>query len=86
MGRDRDLVIVAAGDDSIHPALTEGRDFDLWVIYYGVDTQTAHRFSEGCDRFFERQGLKWDLLRSLVGLHLDGSQSVFSDHRYIIGD
>lgn len=80
---NRDSVIVAAGDDSLHLAFTEGRDFDLWVMYYGVDTQTARRFAEGCDRFFDRQGLKWDLLRSLAGLHLDGSKSVFSGYRYI---
>lgn len=83
MAGKRDLVIVTAGDDSLHLAFAEGRDFDLWVMYYGDDSQKARRFAKGCDRFFGQQGLKWDLVRSLAGTHLDGSQSIFSGYRYI---
>lgn len=72
MGRNN-LVIVAAGDDSLHLEwFFEERSFDLWVIYFGDDSDTRAKFERSCDRFFEEKGLKYEILRRvLIGLPED---------------
>lgn len=62
----RDLVVVMAGDQSLHPSWSEGRDFDLWVVYYGDSPEVAEAYKAGCDRFWTRKGLKIELIRSVL--------------------
>ena len=62
----RDLVIVMAGDRSLHEALVAERAYDLWVIYYGDSDEAAARYAAGCDRFWRRKGLKIDLCRQVL--------------------
>jgi len=83
MKSNRDLVIVAAGDASLHTALQTGREYDLWVVYYGDDDTKAKEFSCNCDLLFRRQGLKWELVRSFTKHHLNGSGSLFEEYRYV---
>lgn len=55
----RNLIIVRAGDESLHPNWCDddgARDFDLYVSYYG---DTPGRFREGADRYHERKGTRW---------------------------
>ena len=38
---NRDLVIVCAGNQSLHPRFADGGNFDLWIIYCGgLDDRT----------------------------------------------
>jgi hypothetical protein len=61
----RNLVIVTAGDDSLHEAYAVGRDFDLWVCYWGSDDKIARRFALTCDQLFCAKGQKWALVRQI---------------------
>lgn len=75
----RNLVILRAGDCSLHPQWLAGerRTFDLFVSYYG-DQPDLHRAS--CDRYERRKGPKWsciaDLLREQPEL-IDGYDAVW---------
>lgn len=80
----RDLVIVMAGDRSLHTGWCEGRDFDLWVVYYGDSPETAASYQASCDRFWARKGLKIELIRSVLleQVHLE-EKFDFSRYRYV---
>ncbi len=82
---ERDLVVVMAGDASLHEAIADGRDFDLWVIYYGSDEQIARRYAAGCDRFWARKGLKLELVRTVLleELHLKERFGFAERYRYV---
>jgi len=79
----RNLVIVCAGDKSLHQGFADGRNFDLWVVYYGQSDAVFEDYRRTADRIFRLRGLKWALLRSLIDLHLAGEKSVFEAYRYI---
>lgn len=64
--KTRDLVVVMAGDRSLHPRIAEGREFDLWVVYYGDSDKVAETYQAAADRFWRRKGLKIDLIRSVL--------------------
>jgi hypothetical protein len=81
---DRDLVIVCAGDQSLHPHYCEDRRFDLWVLYYGDSDVRFDDYRRDADRAFRRKGLKVELLRTLIDLHLDSGGSAFDGYRYIV--
>lgn len=80
---DRNLVIVCAGDQSLHQRYADSRNFDLWVIYYGQSDAVFEDYQRTADRIFRLRGLKWALLRSLIDLHLAGKNSPFDAYRYI---
>lgn len=62
--RRKNLVIVRAGDSSLHQAwLTGERDFDLAVSYYG---EKAQPFSTPCEYFVAASGSKWEGLYSTL--------------------
>jgi hypothetical protein len=65
-GQKRDLVIVMAGDRSLHEALAPGRAYDLWVVHYGDSEEAAARYAAAADRFWRRKGLKIDLCRQVL--------------------
>lgn len=75
----RNLVILRAGDRSLHPQWIAGerRTFDLFVSYYG-DQPDLHR--DSCDHYERRKGPKWpciaDLLRERPEL-IDGYDAVW---------
>jgi hypothetical protein len=62
----RSLVIVRAGDQSLHPGWTTAlatRDWDLVVSYYGDDPR---RFRSVEERRIDDKGLKWRGLHALL--------------------
>jgi hypothetical protein len=66
MGREY-LVIVAAGDESLHSDWSfEGRSFDLWIIYFGDRDDTRTKYAKSCDELFSEKGLKYDILRKVL--------------------
>jgi hypothetical protein len=55
----RNLLVVRAGDGSVHPGWTRGggeRTFDLLVSYYG---EQPDRFREGADIYHAMRGPRW---------------------------
>ena len=64
--RNRFLVIVRAGDQSLHPAWTSDlstRDWDLVVSYFGDD---PHRYREPGERRIDDKGQKYHGLSALL--------------------
>lgn len=62
----RNLVIVRAGDQSLHPGWTTtpgARDWDLVVSYFGDDPQ---RYRSSTERRVDDKGLKWRGLHALL--------------------
>jgi hypothetical protein len=79
----RNLVIVMAGDASLHEAYAADRDFELWVCYWGSDAGVAARYRETCNRFFALKGQKWALVRDLGRLARDQDLPPFADYDYV---
>lgn len=55
----RNLVLVRAGDDSLHPSwiMAEDRSFDLIVSYFG---DAPGRYASDCEYYATHKGGKWD--------------------------
>lgn len=68
--RARNLVVVRAGDASLHSGwLGAGRrDFDVFVSYYGTAPGTH---SEDADYYEERSGPKWPCIAALLDEHAE---------------
>lgn len=79
----KNLVIVCAGDNSLHTSW--GRDgYELWVIYYGNNPEIGDSYRENADKFFSDKGLKLGLIRKLCLLNYRLTQKFdFSDYDYI---
>lgn len=61
------LVISAVGDASLHGLWLSGNPkFDLWLIYYGDDEQTAEKYATQCSKFFRKRGQKLHMLGQLL--------------------
>jgi hypothetical protein len=75
----KNLVIVRAGDNSLHPEWLRGaaaRDWDLIVNYYG-DNPDAYR-GDGLERI-DSKGPKWPALHDLLA----ENRRFFADYAYI---
>ena len=81
-GDQRDLVIVMAGDNSLHEKIAEDREYDLWIVYYGGSDDVAARYEASCDRLWRLKGLKIELIRSLLLEHLHFGQAFDFAGRY----
>ena len=69
--RRRNLVIVRAGDSSLHPMWLDGaadRSWDLLVSYFGADPEQYRR---GDVIRVDSKGPKWPALRALIESHWD---------------
>lgn len=77
------LVIVMAGDHSLHEEYAADRDFELWVCYWGDDDAVARRFEQGCDRLFRIKGQKWALVRDLGRIAREQGLPAFSSYDYV---
>ena len=63
----KSLVIVAAGDESIHlDFCPSSRNFDLITIFYGKSDKNGRRFRESSDIFYCGSGLKIELAREFL--------------------
>jgi hypothetical protein len=68
-GRRDTLVIVCAGDTSLHDEerwFSPAREFHLCVVYYGNDDAVAARFERESDFFHRQAGPKWQLIRAVL--------------------
>jgi GR25 family glycosyltransferase involved in LPS biosynthesis len=67
-GTRRNLVVVRAGDASLHPGWLRGqaRDFDVFVSYYGA---TPDRHRADADYYESRPGPKWPGIAALLAEH-----------------
>lgn len=80
----KNLVIVMAGDSSLHEKYSFNRDFELWVCYWGDDKSVADRFRQSCDRLFRIKGQKWALVRELGRIGREQQFPAFSSYDYIL--
>lgn len=64
----RNLVVVRAGDDSLHPEWIRDspRDFDLFISYYG---KVEGRYAADGDYYEARPGPKWPCIAALLEQH-----------------
>lgn len=66
----RALVILCAGDTSLHEAnlwhRRDLRDFDLCIVYFGANGQVEARYKTQADFFVNTQGPKWRNVWNLV--------------------
>lgn len=64
----RNLVVLRAGDHSLHPEWIRGgrRDFDLFISYYG---KTPGRHAQDADLYEARPGPKWPCIALLLQAH-----------------
>jgi hypothetical protein len=60
------LVVVMAGDRSLHGEYSAQRDFELWTIYYGDSDETFERYRSFSDRIWRKKGLKIELVRRIL--------------------
>jgi hypothetical protein len=67
-GLRRNLVILRAGDASLHPGWLDApaRDFDLFVSYYG---STPGRHRDTADFYESRKGPKWPGIEAVLRAH-----------------
>jgi hypothetical protein len=77
------LVIVMAGDGSLHEAYASDRDFELWVCHWGADEEVARRFGRSCDRLFRAKGQKWALARAVGRMAREQGLPPFSSYDYV---
>ncbi len=66
--RPRNLVVLRAGDTSLHREWLSGRsrDFDLFISYYG---KTPGRHRDDADHYEARPGAKWPGIAALLREH-----------------
>ncbi|WP_159080169.1 DUF707 domain-containing protein [Nocardia suismassiliense] len=79
-GRRRNLVVLRAGDTSLHEqwlAGPEPRTWDLVVSYFGDD---PHRYRDGDVRRLDRKGPKWPALHHVLTVDL---ADTIEDYDYI---
>lgn len=79
----KNLVIVMAGNESLHEKYAADRDFELWVCFWGDDQDVADRFRQSCDRFFAIKGQKWALVRELGRIAREQQLPEFSSYDYV---
>jgi hypothetical protein len=82
----RNLVIVAAGDKSLHLEYARTyREFDLWVIYYGSDSEVQKMYAASAERLIAAKGMKLELIRKVFveGVLFDRSHDL-SRYQYIM--
>jgi hypothetical protein len=65
MSHRRNLVIVRAGDNSVHPGwlADPNRNFDIFVSYFG---NQPGRYADSADYHEDRKGMKWPVLGELL--------------------
>jgi predicted O-methyltransferase YrrM len=67
----RNLVVVRAGDESLHPKWlnqADSRNFDIFVSYFG---KIPGRFEEEAEYYESVKGLKWPILEVLLSQNSD---------------
>jgi hypothetical protein len=72
--KKRNLVILRAGDGSLHPqweVFEKQREFDFWVDYYG---NVHGKYQDTCDRYRQSGGTKYPQLYSFIRKNFDTVQ------------
>jgi hypothetical protein len=63
----RNLVIVAAGNHSLHEEYAVGyREFDLWILHYADDEAARERYAQTAELVIPAKGLKIELMRKIL--------------------
>lgn len=83
--KNKNLVIVCAGDHSLHINWqTKPRDYDLMVIYYGDNEEKACFYQDNSEYFYRNKGYKIELARKILFEQLFLQQNFnFQQYDYI---
>jgi hypothetical protein len=83
--KNKNLVIVCAGDYSLHINWqTKPRDYDLMVIYYGDNEEKVSFYQANCEYFYRSKGYKIQLARKILFEQLFLKQNFnFQQYDYI---
>jgi hypothetical protein len=80
----KNLVIVMAGNNSLHEEYSVDRDFDLWTIYYGNSDELFKCYRSFSDRIWRKNGLKIELTRRILLEELHFEQNFdFCDYDFL---
>jgi hypothetical protein len=60
------LIIVPAGDNSLHKYWYDSRIYDLYVIYFGDNKKIRDDYKKKADFFRSDKGPKWQLIRRTI--------------------
>ena len=60
------LVIVPAGDKSLHTKWEGSEIFDLYVIYFGSNPEIEKKYKNNSDYLISKRGPKWQLVRYVL--------------------
>jgi hypothetical protein len=79
------LLVVCAGDNSLHTAWYEHRQsFDIITIYYGNNQAIADTFKKTSDLFYQLRGQKTELARNVLFKDLMVQNKFnFSDYNFV---
>jgi hypothetical protein len=62
----RFLIIIPAGDNSLHKYWYNSDIYDLYVIYFGDNKETEREYKKKADFFRKDKGPKWQLIRRTI--------------------
>jgi len=71
--RGKNLIIIVAGDTSLHRAWAKNPSYDLCVVYFGEHEQIFNMYKRESTYAFNVKGMKWQLVRYALN-HLDWKQ------------
>jgi len=60
------LIIIPAGDKSLHTTWFHSNIYDLYTIYYGEDPKVEKEYQEKSEFFMKKKGPKWQLFRAVL--------------------
>lgn len=76
----KNLIISAVGDDSLHTEWISGAaDFELCLIYYGMNDEVASVYAQQSAYFHRARGMKYHLLNDWINTH----QKIIQQYSYI---
>lgn len=78
------LIICCAGDWSFHPSwIHPDRTYDVCIIYYGTNPETAAKYKADADLYFEQKGYKFGLLRDCIAPYFEAHPELYDSYKYI---
>ena len=66
MSNKKFIIIVPAGNNSLHESWYNSNIYDLCIIYFGDDKEIEEKYKNKSDYFIKKKGPKWQLVRYAV--------------------
>ena len=63
----KNLIMCCAGDDSLHlDWFSDEKNYDLYIIYYGDNTEISKKYQTNSDFFIQKKGEKLHLIHDIL--------------------